>query len=319
MDDKGRLIISFPNEDELYQGTLRQSNADDKETVSIVSFAGDVYHYQWSENQNLQFVELAAKSTDDYEYSRQEYVKLIHEAIQFCETDEMKVVCSRSKFIPHNKPDIWRWCRALKDAYPNAYVYVLQTDQLGCWIGASPELLVEKHGNAFSTHSLAGTKWGTDEFTEKEYREQLVVTKSILKDLYLDESKEYPPEEIVYGSVRHLKSSIQWTDNSSLNRLTHRLHPTPAVCGYPKEKAINFITNKERNNRKLYTGFISICGLGNREVAFVNLRCGRIFSDGVQLFAGGGINAMSDPETEWLETEQKIKTITNVLGIYDTN
>ena len=96
------------------------------------------------------------------------------------------------------------------------------------------------------------------------------------------------------------------------------LHPTPAVCGYPKNDARRFILEHEPNERELYTGYIT-CALEGVSYAFVNLRCAKVFSNGIRIFAGGGINKWSDPESEWLETKQKIESVKNVLVSSDNN
>lgn len=124
------------------------------------------------------------------------------------------------------------------------------------------------------------------------------------------------------------------TDGGNLKKLIMAIHPTPAVCGLPKESAKKFILENENYNREFYTGFLGELNLkktlqrsGNRKnrenqayasiiktsALFVNLRCMKLENNNVVLFVGGGITKDSDPEAEWEETRNKAQTMKAVL------
>ena len=63
------------------------------------------------------------------------------------------------------------------------------------------------------------------------------------------------PEEVVAGNVKHLKTSFSAILQTDLWIFVSELHPTPAVCGIPLEKAKRFIEKTEGYDRKYYTGF----------------------------------------------------------------
>ncbi len=92
-----------------------------------------------------------------------------------------------------------------------------------------------------------------------------------------------------------------------------QLHPTPAVCGVPKEKGYEVIQEIEAYNRAYYTGFLGPWNLDAKLDLFVNLRCLQYFTDHAVLYAGGGITSASDAEKEWQETENKMRSITRIL------
>ena len=205
---------------------------------------------------------------------------------------------------------------AFTGKYPNAYVYLRYDIVEGCWIGASPELLLKENNQLIQTVSLAGTKAKEDEWTEKEYHEQQVVTdyiKSTLKNYttYVDVDG---PFSVNAGFFEHLKSfiSAQIKDKSLLTDLLKDLHPTPAVGGMPKDLAKDFIIKNEGYNRSFYAGFMGYTKEMEAEY-FVNLRCAKIYSNKVKLYVGGGIMPDSVPEKEWRETEMKSKTIGELL------
>jgi isochorismate synthase len=86
------------------------------------------------------------------------------------------------------------------------------------------------------------------------------------------------------------------------------LHPTPAVCGIPKEKSLELILQTEKHNREFYAGFIGPLDNDNAQL-FVNLRCMKLTSKWATYFAGGGLTAQSEAEAEWEETCLKLKTL----------
>ena len=99
----------------------------------------------------------------------------------------------------------------------------------------------------------------------------------------------------------------------NLKKAIQLLHPTPAVCGLPKEIAKAFIDTYEGYNRSFYTGFL---GELNRDFAsdlFVNLRCMQIENNQAHLYMGCGITKDSNPEKEWKESVNKSMTMKRIL------
>ena len=90
------------------------------------------------------------------------------------------------------------------------------------------------------------------------------------------------------------------------------MHPTPAVGGMPKEKAIAFISENEGYDREFYTGFFGPVSREDYQL-FVNLRCAQWTKEAVFLYSGAGITSSSDPTLEWVEILKKMKTLAAVL------
>ena len=250
--------------------------------------------------------------------SYDDYIHLIQKTVAELQSDSLtkKIVISRIKELENKNVDLSETFKNLHQHYPNAYVYLRYDIVEGCWIGASPELLLKENNQLIQTVSLAGTKAKEDEWTEKEYHEQQVVTdyiKSTLKNYttYVDVDG---PFSVNAGFFEHLKSfiSAQIKDKSLLTDLLIDLHPTPAVGGMPKDLAKDFIIMNEGYNRSFYAGFMGYTKEMEAEY-FVNLRCAKIYSNKVKLYVGGGIMPDSVPEKEWRETEMKSKTIGELL------
>ncbi|NJM80882.1 MAG: hypothetical protein HC854_17015 [Flavobacterium sp.] len=97
--------------------------------------------------------------------------------------------------------------------------------------------------------------------------------------------------------------------------LLNTLHPTPAVCGLPKDKALQYILENENYDRKFYTGFLGEFNTKDTSNLFVNLRCMEIDTTTVNLYVGCGITSGSDPKKEYIETQNKLGTMLKILKV----
>lgn len=253
------------------------------------------------------------------EIKEEDYRKKITEITKHIRSNTYKkIVFSRVKNI-EKQPDfeLQTTFFSLCKKYPNAFVYCISSPETGTWMGATPEILVNQIGNKLSTVSLAGTRVEPIQWTDKEKLEQQVVTDYISEKLipFSQKLTVSKPYDINTGSVIHLKSDIdiELTPNYSIWDVANSLHPTPAVCGIPAEKAKSFIEKNESHQRGLYTGYIGPVGINSHSTLFVNLRCMQIGEKKISLYLGGGIMGDSDPHKEWIETENKAKTLLSVL------
>ena len=95
------------------------------------------------------------------------------------------------------------------------------------------------------------------------------------------------------------------------------LHPTSAVCGLPKEPALQFILENEGFDRSYYSGFLGPVNSATGTHLYVNLRCMELLEKEAILYAGAGITAESNPEKEWQETQHKMQTMRRVLSNFE--
>ena len=128
-------------------------------------------------------------------------------------------------------------------------------------------------------------------------------------------STESGPYPAYAGTLSHLKTDFHFSlrDNNGLGDLLKVLHPTPAVCGLPKEEAYRFILENEGYDRRYYSGFIGWLDPNGRTDLYVNLRCMHIEDERLTLYAGGGLLASSELNDEWLETEKKLQTMKRLI------
>jgi isochorismate synthase len=211
--------------------------------------------------------------------------------------------------------------QTLRNNHPNAFIYYLHHPISGTWMGATPETLANWHNGIFSTMSLAGTQPlqnGEVIWKPKEIDEQAYVT-AFIEDVFQKENISYlksETETVAAGPVVHLKTALQSDESISFNQalqLVDSLHPTPAVCGVPRKKALETITLLETHQRSYYTGYLGLVYPERELNLFVNLRCMRVLSKSIALYLGGGITAESEVQKEWEETQQKAKTLLSAL------
>ncbi|MCT4664807.1 MAG: isochorismate synthase [Flavobacteriales bacterium] len=208
----------------------------------------------------------------------------------------------------------------LQQKFPDAFVYLF-FDGTEYWLAATPEILLSKKDSKLKTMALAGTSFEEKKeqihWTSKEFREHQLVVDYItqkLQEVKLKPSFQKEPQTVKAGFVWHLKTPIECDipDAFDLNKLTQKLHPTPAVCGTPMKEAYDFILEKEQLNRRFYTGYVGI-EQENEAHYFVNLRCMMLKNETAEVFVGGGLLSDSDFEKEWEETISKSKTIISCL------
>lgn len=229
-----------------------------------------------------------------------------------------KAVFSRVKEVDFDETKIEQFFNQMVKEYPQAFVYMVSSELFGTWIGASPEILFRSIDSYGFTTSLAGTKKSIDhtKWGDKEKEEQQMVTDFIvgeLNELRVSNLQLIGPYDAIAGPVKHLKTDIQF-DSSHVepSKIIERLHPTPAVSGFPQDQALELIKRTETHERELYTGFIGNVTKEKTDV-FVNLRCCQIQKGKAYLYLGGGFTKDSNPESEWQETENKSKTLLNIL------
>src|SRR5690606_31528760 len=98
------------------------------------------------------------------------------------------------------------------------------------------------------------------------------------------------------------------------------LHPTPAVCGMPKEIARDFLIQKEGYDRKYYAGYLGElnCNVeqntNDESDLYVNLRCMEIEENNINIYVGCGVTKDSNPESEFIETVNKSSTMKQILN-----
>lgn len=230
--------------------------------------------------------------------------------------EKMALSVLREAILP-SEFSILKTLHTLRSLYPQTFISYISTPYTGTWLGATPEILLHQHQQQGETVSLAGTKllhekkdWG-----EKERIEQDIVTRFIneeISSVIHGTIKQEGPHTLAIGNLLHLQTKFRFDFNvapdvKEILQLALRLHPTPAVGTYPKQMA-NIIQDVELHDRLYYAGFTGPVDTQASHL-FVNLRCLMLVNDSAYIYSGAGITADSNPEDEWLETENKALSI----------
>jgi isochorismate synthase len=293
----------------------------------FVSFDYDKKHVIPFESSDFIEEEFSVASTNQTEilmnYSENEkkhFEDGVQKAVNSIQNGDFEKVVLSRKIEIEKKVDLTETFLRLVNRYPTAFRSLFYNPQIGCWMGATPEQLIKVENNHFETVSLAGThqKSSFENWSAKEIHEQQIVTDYILDNLHKEvlSVKVSEPFTVEAGSLVHLKTIISGEVYSIENtkNIIQNLHPTPAVCGFPKEKALQFIKENEGYDRKFYAGYL---GLWNEEEAsanlFVNLRCLEVEESKIIIYVGCGITGDSNPEKEFFETEHKSQIMKSIL------
>jgi menaquinone-specific isochorismate synthase len=244
-----------------------------------------------------------------------------------------KVVLSRTCDVSFDQPVNPALAMAnLERRYPNAHRFLIEVLPGHAFFGATPELLASVEGGALRTAALAGSRrrgatLAEDEAmaaelmeTPKERHEHAVVVDALREMLApIARSLDIPSEPTLYrlSNIQHLYTPIHAQLDAGCHALevVERLHPTPALGGYPRSEAIDAIKRLETVERGWYAspvGWIDPNGDGTFAVA---IRSAVSAGEEARLYAGVGIVSDSDPDREWEETGLKFKPLLEALGV----
>lgn len=249
-----------------------------------------------------------------------------------------KVVLARRLLVETGVPLDYRTVLARLGGDPSvtAFAVPLPANRAGearMLVGATPELLLTKTGRTIRSNPLAGSSKrladaSSDrlaaealERSDKNRREHAAVVEAILDTLapYCDQlTAPQGPALRSTATMWHLGTQIEGRlrdESVSCADLVAQLHPTPAVCGFPREAAQALIADLEPFERGYYAGAVGwLDGNGDGEW-HIALRCGEISGSHIALYAGAGIVPGSDPVAEAEETSAKFVAFLRALGI----
>ena len=268
-------------------------------------------------------VKTNVKSSVENSGTARDHISFVEKTIDFIKTSKVsKIVVARFKEFRSDDFDPIASFIRMVNLHRNATCYIWFHPNIGLWMGATPETLLEIEDSRFKTMSLAGTQayhnslnvqWGAKEINEQQLVTDYVMSSLDSISLRLQKSDTYTTKA---GSLLHLRTDIDGmvSEKEGIASLVRVLHPTPAVCGYPRETSKEFIFKNEKFNRSFYTGFLGELNIDKKSFLCVNLRCLEMTNDSiVRLYVGGGITDKSDAELEWQETVAKCKTMESIL------
>ncbi|HWJ97740.1 MAG TPA: isochorismate synthase, partial [Acidimicrobiales bacterium] len=238
-----------------------------------------------------------------------------------------KVVLAREITVTADGPiSIATVLLRLSQHYPGCYLYLVDG-----YCGATPELLVGRAGDVVRAQPMAGTKprrgdpdadavLAAELLASATYRQEHQVTIDAVHDTLLAFSSyvDYEPEPSVVplANVVHLATQVEGRLShppASILELVGALHPTPAVCGRPRDAALAVIAELEELDRGRYAGAVGwVDADGNGDWA-VAIRGAEIAGTTARVIAGNGMVGDSDPPTELIETRAKLQAMLSAI------
>ena len=215
---------------------------------------------------------------------------------------------------------------------PGAHVFLFESEPGHVFLGAAPETVATVSGGHFQATAVAGSvDRGETEAHQKAFARELMRSSKDrrehqmcvedmldrLRPISDQVTAQEEPHVLTLSTIQHLETVIQAQIRPDQNVLSvlQTLHPTPAVCGLPRDPALDFLLREERFQRGWYAGPVGwFDGEGNG-VFVPALRSAVGRGTEWRLFAGAGILAGSDSRREWDETRIKFQPVLRALAL----
>ncbi len=271
------------------------------------------------------------KSEGDSPKDKKRWKQLVSEGLNKISENQIdKIVFARKVdlYLSH-EPDFSSIMEKLRTNYPDCYSFIYHHGK-STFFGASPEKLAKFSNGKIEIDALAGSApRGITPEEDSKLEQNLLNDKKNLSEhnIVIDHIKNslakltnnLQIENLCsikkLANIQHIWSRVVATPSpeSSMILTLKELHPTPAVCGFPKEEALHFLKKLEGYKRGLYAGIIGWFNLNEEGEFAVAIRSALFSNNKLTAFAGCGIVEDSDPESEFKETELKLKPILSLF------
>ncbi|MBM7606051.1 menaquinone-specific isochorismate synthase [Metabacillus crassostreae] len=295
-------------------------------------------HFEQSYSQTTHHHLIDCEKVNEFstiEYKTSQWLKAVDKATNEIRLKEMdKVVLAREVHLKFaEKVNPYQVLDRLHKEQPTSFIFGFENG-LQHFVGATPERLIKKQDNEVLSTCLAGSiKRGKTQEQDIQLGEQLLkdaknliehdivvkMIKEALTNCCYEVISPNSPTLLKTKNIQHLYTPVRGyvQKGHSLLSIVESLHPTPALGGFPKEKAIEKIRELEPMHRGWYAAPIGWLDADDNGEFVVAIRSGLIEGHNVALFAGCGIVEESNPKSEYLETKIKLKPMMSALGGVD--
>ncbi|KMY55133.1 hypothetical protein AC623_15275 [Bacillus sp. FJAT-27231] len=236
-----------------------------------------------------------------------------------------KIVANFDQEIAHDQV-----LERLIEQQPDSFIFSLEAME-SCFLGASPERLVRKRNEIALSTCLAGSiKRGQNDIEDAALGNELLNDeKNRIEHDYVVQMIKKEMERLCYTvnipsvpglmkvrDIQHLYTPVTGftEENRSILQFVERLHPTPALGGLPNEKALPVIRQLEGMDRGFYAAPVGWMDYRKNGEFAVAIRSGLLSKQQAFLYAGCGIVADSEAESELAETRIKLRPMLRALG-----
>ncbi len=262
---------------------------------------------------------------------KQEWIDLIQRSLsQINEGYFNKVVLAReTTFDANQQIDPVLLIKRLSEQNNHCYRFCFNPVPERGFVGLSPERLYKRENTYLETEALAGTiSRGKNEIEDEELKTSLLnnkkerleheivvnTLKTNLENLCSNYEHDQNPKILTLPAVHHLLTKFKGTLHPDVKdeHILEQLHPTPAIGGYPRKPALEWIQKEEPLDRGIYSGPVGWIAYNSAEFC-VGIRSALVQGNKISLYSGAGIVQGSQPEAEWNELECKIQSYLNIL------
>jgi len=317
-------VIILQKEDETFLIYNFQANSKiDNENV-VINFTKSISALLNLDTEGTVKKNIAYDSIGKINNNKSLWSKEVTDAKKKLNNDLKKVVLSRKiEFLIKDDIDWTQMFSELETTFSNCYLFIVKSNE-AAFFGASPEKFLRVRNNNIEIDALAGTASGNCADIESELlNKKNIKEHKYVIDFICEAISEYAhdiridisPQIKKLKNVQHLYTKINAKLNEDRNVLSliDSMFPTPAVCGLPKQTALETINEIEKFDRGLFSGLIGWIDINfNCEFA-VAIRSALYKNGELHLYAGAGIVEESIPEEEYIETEMKFNTILNLF------
>jgi menaquinone-specific isochorismate synthase len=218
----------------------------------------------------------------------------------------------------------------LWDVNRGSHVFLFEPEPGAALIGAAPETVATLRDGVFHATAVAGsirrgeTPREQAELaarllaSDKDREEQRIALDDMLARLrtMTHQIRTDPqPHVLTLARIQHLETEIRASvaPEVGILDLLRLLHPTPAVCGLPRDAAMAVLSEEEPFDRGWYAGPVGWFDAEGNGVFAPALRTGVCEGKRWRLFAGAGIVEGSVPALEWDETAIKFRPMLEAL------
>lgn len=262
----------------------------------------------------------------------EEWSGAVEEALAWIEKGRLsKVVLARTlDLLGDALPDPASVALDLREQNPGTHVFLFEPTPGSALVGAAPETVATVLDGSFRATAVAGSiSRGTTPAeqealayklleSEKDRVEHAIAVQDMVERLrprVRDLTWDSEPHVLTLSRIQHLETRIQARLDSgeSVLSILDALHPTPAVCGLPRDAALDFLRMEEPFDRGWYCGPVGWFNSTGEGVFAPALRCAVLDRERWRLYAGAGIVSGSDPALEWEETRIKFEPVLRAL------
>lgn len=288
--------------------------------------------FKWASSQELP----DCKSRRDFP-DWQEWKNNVVRALDlFKDQGLQKIVLARKSVLQFSQAiDPVSLFKILSTTSPHSFHFCFQRNSRSAFLGITPERLYRRDNSDVFSEAVAGTRLrGSDERmdrilgdellqSEKDLREHRWVSDMVKSSIepFCDSISILAKEQLLkLPNVQHLHTLFNGhlSNGVSDGEILARLHPTPAVGGFPRDESMSYIAEMEPFDRGWYAGPVGWVSNKASEFA-VAIRSALVFGNSLSLFAGSGIVQGSNPKKEWEENENKILNFTKLFKTDDAS